>query len=133
MNTFTPCRCQKRCRQDRHNAVPVFSNFESSIFKAVSEKERKQGMYCRRRIYRPRFTFELRPLLEPFWTSRCQQICLRFLWVRTVTNVYVFCGYGSDVWSVFLDSFLNLNLLKMHFKIMHSIFQLVNFPWCHDV
>ena len=45
---------------------------ESSIFKAVSEKVQKQGMYCRRRIFRPRFTFELRPLLEHFLASRCQ-------------------------------------------------------------
>ena len=40
---------------------------ESSIFKAVSEKVQKQGMHCRRRILKPRFTFELRPLLEHFW------------------------------------------------------------------
>ena len=52
---------------------------ESSIFKAVFEKVQKQGMYARRRIFRPRFTFELRPLLEPFWTFKCQQVCSTFL------------------------------------------------------
>ena len=31
---------------------------ESSIFKAVSVKVQQQGMYCRRRIFRPRFAFD---------------------------------------------------------------------------
>ena len=91
-------------------------------------------MSVRRRILRHRFTFEIRSLLEffcfdgPFVNNYVDDF-----WVTDGTRCKRFLGNGSDVWSVFLDSFLNIILLKMHLKIMHIVFQLVKFAWCHDV